>query len=122
MRERQQNRQARFRGDIDSVMVFTGKAKRAIVSVKSGKTNVSHIRDLGHAIDRENAAIGVYLTLEPPTKPKLLEPAEKGFYHSLGWNKDYPRLQILTAEDLLAGKNRRPPAKICKRINRWRKL
>ena len=89
-------------------MVFTddnsGKAKRVIVSVKSGKTNVSHIRDLGHVIDRENAAIGVYLTLEPPTKPMLLEAAEKGFYHSPGWNKDYPRLQILTVENILAGK------------------
>ncbi len=30
--------------------------------------------------------------------------AEKGFYHSPGWNKDYPRLQILTVEDLLVGK------------------
>ncbi len=34
----------------------------------------------------------------------LTEAAEKGFYHSRGWNKDYPRLQILTVEDLLAGK------------------
>ena len=93
---------------IDGIMVFTddnlGKAKRVIVSVKSGGVNVSHIRDLGHVIDRENAAIGVYLTLEPPTKPMLTEAAEKGFYHSPGWNKDYPRLQILTVEDLLAGK------------------
>ncbi len=93
---------------IDGIMVFTdnnsGKAKRVIVSVKSGHPNVSHIRDLGHVIDRETAAIGVYLTLEPPTKPMLTEAAEKGFYHSPGWNKDYPRLQILTVEDLLAGK------------------
>ncbi len=93
---------------IDGIMVFTddnsGKAKRVIVSVKSGHVNVSHIRDLGHVIDRENAAIGVYLTLEPPTKPMLTEAAECGFYHSPGWNKDYPRLQILTVEDLLAGK------------------
>ncbi len=89
-------------------MVFTddnsGKAKRVIVSVKSGHPNVSHIRDLGHVIDREAAAIGVYLTLAPPTKPMLEEAAGKGFYHSPGWNKDYPRLQVLTVEDILAGK------------------
>ncbi len=93
---------------IDGVMVFSddnsGKAKRVMISVKSGHVNVSHIRDLGHVIDRENAAIGVYLTLEPPTKPMLEEAAGKGFYHSPGWNKDYPRLQILTVDDLLAGK------------------
>ena len=84
------------------MMVFTddnsGKAKRVIVWVKSGKTNVSHIRDLGHVIDRETAAIGVYLTLEPPTKPMQKEADEKGFYHSPGWNNDYPRLQILTVD------------------------
>lgn len=49
-------------------------------------------------------AIGVYLTLEQPTKPMISEATEKGFYHSPGWNKDYPRIQILTVEDLLAGK------------------
>jgi site-specific DNA-methyltransferase (adenine-specific) len=34
----------------------------------------------------------------------LTEAAEKGFYHSPGWNKDYPRIQIITVEDLLNGK------------------
>jgi site-specific DNA-methyltransferase (adenine-specific) len=94
---------------VDGVMVFSddtsGKAKKVIVSVKGGgNVNVSHIRDLGHVIDRENAAIGVYLTLTPPTKPMKEEAAGKGFYHSPGWNKDYPRIQILTVEEVLAGK------------------
>ncbi|MEQ1607339.1 MAG: restriction endonuclease [Pyrinomonadaceae bacterium] len=94
---------------IDGLMVFTddnsGKAKKVVVSVKGGhNVSVAQIRDLGHVIERENAAIGVFLTLEPPTKPMLTEAAEKGFYHSPGWNKDYPRLQILTVEDLLNGK------------------
>jgi site-specific DNA-methyltransferase (adenine-specific) len=93
---------------VDGMIVFTddnsGKAKKVIVSVKSGHPNVTHIRDLGHVIERDDAAIGVYLTLEPPTKPMLEESTGKGFYHSPGWNKDYPRIQILTVEDLLAGK------------------
>ncbi|CAN5594108.1 site-specific DNA-methyltransferase [soil metagenome] len=95
-------------GGIDGLIVFTddtsAKAKRVIVSVKSGHPNVTHIRDLGHVIDRENAAIGIYLTLEPPTKPMIAEAVGKGFYHSEGWNTDYPRIQILTVEDILAGK------------------
>lgn len=94
---------------IDGLMVFTddnsGKAKKVIVSVKGGhNVSVAQIRDLGHVIERENAAIGVFLTLEPPTKPMLEEATVAGFYHSPGWNKDYPRLQILTVEDLLNGK------------------
>ena len=32
------------------------------------------------------------------------EATGKGFYHSPGLNKDYPRLQTLTVEDLLNGK------------------
>ena len=27
-----------------------------------------------------------------------------GFFHSDGWNRDYPRIQILTIEELLTGK------------------
>ena len=93
---------------MDGVMVYTndnsGKAKRVIVSVKSGHVNVSHIRDLAHVVDREKAAIAVYLTLEPATKPMIEESVGAGFYHSPGWNKDYPKIQILTVEDLLNGK------------------
>jgi site-specific DNA-methyltransferase (adenine-specific) len=31
------------------------------------------------------------------------EAVTAGFYHSPGWNQDYPRIQILTVEDLLQG-------------------
>ena len=95
-------------GGIDGMIVFTddnsGKAKKVIVSVKGGGVNVSQIRDLGHVVEREKAAIGIFLTLEKPTKPMLEEAVGKGFYHSDGWNKDYPRIQILTVEEVLAGK------------------
>jgi len=64
---------------------------------------VGMIRDLGHVIDREKSDIGVFITLEKPTGPMKEEAAQKGLYHSpLG--KDYPRLQILTIEDILHGK------------------
>lgn len=41
------------------------------------------------------------------------EAAEKGFYHWEGWHRDYPRLQILTIEELLSGKQvDMPPSSI----------
>ena len=93
---------------MDGVMVFTddnsGKAKRVIVQVKSGHVKSRDIRDLGHTVDREKAAIGVFLTLEKPSRDMTTEAIGTGFYHSPGWNKDYPKLQILTVEELLAGK------------------
>src|SRR5216684_2366989 len=90
---------------IDGVIAFiddtTGKAKRVLVQVKSGHVNSSHIRDLVGTLKREDAAIGLFITLETPTRDMLIEAASAGFYHSPGWNKDYPRIQILTIEELL---------------------
>ncbi len=54
-------------------------------------------------LDREKAAIGVFLTLEEPTKPMNDEALKAGYYHSQGWGRDFRRLQILTVEQLLDG-------------------
>ncbi|MCE7963300.1 MAG: site-specific DNA-methyltransferase, partial [Acidobacteria bacterium ACB1] len=98
---------------IDGLMSFiddtSGKAKKVIFSVKSGHVNVSHIRDLVGTVEREKAAMGVYVTLEPPTKPMITEAVSAGFYHSDHFNKDFPKIQILTVEDILAGAEVRKP-------------
>jgi len=92
---------------IDGVIGFVeekGKAARVIVSVKSGGVNVGQVRDLKGVVEREKAAIGLFVTLEPPTGPMHTEAVSAGFYHSALWDKDYPKVQILTIEELLAGK------------------
>ena len=90
---------------IDGVIAFiddnTGKAKRVLVQVKSGHVNSSHIRDLKGTLQREQAAIGVFITLEEPSRDMTTEAVSTGFYHSPGWNQDYPCIQILTIEELL---------------------
>ncbi len=95
-------------GGIDGLMVFTddnsGKAKKVIVSVKSGNVNVGQVRELADVVNSQKAAIGVFVTLEEPTKPMIEKAVSEGFYHSDGWNKDYPKLQILTVEEILAGR------------------
>lgn len=76
------------------------KVQKVIVQVKSGHVSVKDIRDLGHVIDRENAEIGVLITLENPTKPMITEAVQKGFYKSpLG--KQYPKIQVKTIDELL---------------------
>ena len=102
---------------IDGVITFIdekdGKAKRALVQVKSGKVKSGDIRDLRGTIEREGAAMGVFITLENPSRDMVTEAAEAGFYHSPGWNKDYPKLQIMTICDLLNGAEvKMPPAAI----------
>jgi len=81
-----------------------GKTKQVVLSVKAGHTGVAHIRDLRGVIDRENAEIGVLVTMQEPTPQMRAEGADAGFYHSPGWRKNYPKLQILSVSDLLAGR------------------
>ena len=79
-----------------------GKTKQIILSVKSGHLKATDVRDLRGVIERENAEIGVLITLEEPTKPMRAEAAAAGIYKSL-WG-DHPRLQMLTIAELLSGR------------------
>ncbi len=93
-------------GGVDGVIHFLDENKRAqrvVVQVKSGK-NVSRrdIGDLRGLLDG-GAAIAVFITLEPPTGPMQQEAISAGHYESEIWGR-FPRLQILTIEDLLNGK------------------
>jgi site-specific DNA-methyltransferase (adenine-specific) len=98
---------------IDGVINFVeakGKPQRVMVQVKSGHVNSGLIRDLRGTVERENAAIGVFITLEPPTKDMEKEALAAGYYTSELWQKDYQRIQILTIAQLLAGADVQMPA------------
>ncbi|MDM8540606.1 DNA methyltransferase [Desulfococcaceae bacterium HSG9] len=92
-------------GGIDGVIAFiddrSKKPKRVLVQVKSGKVSVRDIRDLIGTVEREKAAIGVFITLESSTKPMIKESVLAGVYHSVRWHKKFPKIQILTIEQLL---------------------
>ena len=79
------------------------ETKQVVLSVKAGHTNVAHLRDLRGVMEREKAEIGALITMQEPTGPMRAEAAAAGFYHSPGWNKSYPELQILTIAGLLEG-------------------
>ena len=80
-----------------------GKARKAVVQVKSGAVKSGDIRDLKGTIEREKAAIGIFITLEKPTTAMGKEALAAGYYESDFWRKSYRRLQILTIGDLLGG-------------------
>lgn len=90
---------------IDGIINFIdsakGEPKRVLVQVKSGKVNSATIRDLRGVIAREKAAIGVLITLESSTQPMRTEAVSAGYYESKAWGKKYPKIQILTIEELL---------------------
>ena len=79
------------------------KATRQIIfSVKAGHTGVAHVRDLRGVLDREQAQIGVLITLQEPTQPMRTEAASAGFYES-SWGK-HQKVQVVTVGELLDGK------------------
>jgi hypothetical protein len=80
-----------------------GKTKQVILQVKAGHTTSAHVRDLRGVVQRENAEMGVLITMQEPTQAMRAEAAGAGFYRSPGWNQSYPKLQILTVNELLHG-------------------
>ena len=76
---------------------------KAVVQVKSGKVSSPHIRDLKGTVERENASMGLFITLEEPTRAMTKEAVSAGLYHSDLWQTDFPKIQIRTIEELLEG-------------------
>ncbi len=92
---------------IDGVYYFRTpggeKLEKVIVSVKGGKNlNPSMVRDLVGTVEREKAAMGILLTLYPPTKGMYDDAAKNGLYKY--GSASIQKIQILTVEDLFGGK------------------
>jgi site-specific DNA-methyltransferase (adenine-specific) len=90
---------------IDGYLYFMdekNKVKKAIIQVKAGNVSVGQIRDLIGVVQREKSEMGIFLCLEPVTKPMQMEADSQSFYKSpLG--KDYLKIQIFTIAQLLEG-------------------
>ena len=95
-------------GYYDGIINFfddnSGRAKCIVVQVKSGGVNRGMIATLKGDMEREKAEIGLFVTLNEPTRPMLQEAASAGFYAPEHYpDHQYPRLQILTVAELLDG-------------------
>ena len=93
---------------IDGRIVFQGDKpgsfENVILSVKAGKTGAAHIRDLKGVLEREKAAIGILISMQEATSPMKTEAVTAGFYESALWGRKYPKIQLFTVAELLAGK------------------
>jgi DNA modification methylase len=88
------------------IEVAKGKTEKVVVSVKGGENiGASMVRDLKGTVEREKAAIGLFVTLAEPTKPMLTEAASAGHYES-PHHGGFARIQILTIAGLLDGTQR----------------
>lgn len=97
---------------IDGLIYFqddhSKEFKKIIVSVKGGEhINVSMIRDLKGTVEREKAAIGIFITLAEPTEPMRREASSAPLYKSpLFPSGIFPSIQILTIEGLMNGRQK----------------
>jgi DNA methylase/NACHT-associated inactive Restriction Endonuclease 1 len=82
------------------------KREKILVQVKGGGVERGDVTRLLGDVNNQKAVGGVLITLEKPTKPMREEAAEAGRYTAKLYQKEYPKIQILTVEDLLTGKNR----------------
>lgn len=81
-------------------------ARKIVVSVKGGENlKADDVRSLMAVRERETAEIALFLSLETPTKGMIADAASAGFFES-ATGKKYPRVQLLTIEGLLSGRQR----------------
>lgn len=90
------------------------EGKIALVSVKSGHVGVAQLRELKGVLDAKNVA-GVFITRRPPTRPMIEFANQAGIVQidrqvkGLLPPHSCPVLQVVTLEDILAGKHIRLP-------------
>lgn len=113
---------------VDGVIRFpldgTGKSiGRALVSVKGGKApGPTAVRDLAGTLDAQRAEMGVLITLEEPTRG-MVDAAQHAGLYTWPWNgQTYPRVQLLTVEQLLGGKRPDAPPSLLPYVEAKRQL
>jgi hypothetical protein len=91
---------------VDGVLTFSEREsiQRILVSVKSGKPSVLHVKELIATLGDQDGALGLLIELDSPTEEMKLLAVNAGRYESELWGGTYERIQILTVADLLAGK------------------
>ncbi len=76
-----------------------------LIEVKSGATNLEDLRELIYAADRESAEMAMLVCFNEYVTDGMRRAAlQTGYYDQPSYGTKYPRIQILTIEDLLEGK------------------
>ena len=77
--------------------------RQVLFSVKSDKTlSPSVIRDLNGTIERENAAMGYFITLYP-MKNLVKESKMYGLYENKQFGRRYPKIEVISTQEILDG-------------------
>lgn len=98
---------------IDGVIRFPidarGTSAKCLVSVKGGAINPGYLRDLVGVVETERASMGVFVCLREPTRGIIEAANHSGFYTHPANGSRYPRVQIVSVQDILDGKRPNMP-------------
>lgn len=101
---------------VDGRLYFETKKelKSMVLSVKGGHLRPTDVRDLRGVLERDGVEMAGFISLKEPSRAMRDEAARAGTYEYAGM--DYPRLQLITIKELLAGSEFRTPTKVGSRI------
>ena len=92
---------------VDGMLYFIDGPRRtphkAVIQVKGGRVSSPQVRDLRGVVEREQAAMGLFISLEPPTRDMRQEAAAAGLFHSDLWAREFPKIQLRTVGEMLSG-------------------
>ena len=94
---------------IDGIAYFRSERdepEKIILQVKSGKVSSRDIRDLQGTMTRENAVLGVFITLQKPTKDMVKEAKEAGIYRSQYMSNPVDKIRLVTIQEIVEDQKR----------------
>jgi site-specific DNA-methyltransferase (adenine-specific) len=94
---------------IDGIAYFRSEKddpEKIILQVKSGKVSSRDIRDLQGTMTRETATLGIFITLEKPTKDMIKEAKEAGIYKSQFMSAPVDKIRIVTVQEIIEEQKR----------------
>jgi DNA methylase/Restriction endonuclease len=89
---------------IDGIAFFdSGKdnPEKIIIQVKSGKVKSGDIRDLQGTMTLNEASLGIFITLNEPTKAMIQTAKEAGIYQSKFMNNPIDKINIVTVKEII---------------------
>lgn len=90
---------------IDGFLYFKdgGKDRVAIIQETVSKSvSPGKVRDFKGTMERDNAPMGVFITMKEPTKGMKKEANTAGTYED-SFGNEYPRIQFITVEEIMEG-------------------
>lgn len=94
---------------IDGVAFFDSgenQPAKIIIQVKSGKVKSGDIRDLLGTIAINEAKLGIFITLNKPTKAMIKTAKEAGIYQSKFMNNPVDKIMIVTVKEIIEEQKR----------------